>query len=150
METVTSVLPSEVTDKLPNHFTTERFLNKTVYYELLTNDSRIATSWLSKPLMIGGQQLAETLARGQQFTPAIVHWAANPSHKPRPFNGLFSLYPTATMITAVAESHSLIIIYPNMTQAGTDSCQFMLSRIPLRGTWPEHRGRVLQRALFEG
>jgi hypothetical protein len=130
METVASVFSPEVTDKLLNPFTNERFLNKTIYYDLATNDSRIATSWLSKPLMIGGQKLAETVARGQQFTPAIVHWAADPSHKPYPYNGFFSLYPSATTITAVAESHLLIISYPNTTQSGTDSFQFMLSGIP--------------------
>ena len=130
METVASVLTPEVTYKLLTPFTTERFLNKTVYYDLETEKNRIVTSWLSKPLMIGGQQLAETVNRGKQFTPAIVHWAADPSHKPFPYNGFFSLYPTASTITAVAESHRLTISYPNTTQDGTDSFQFMLSGIP--------------------
>jgi len=130
MKNVASVLSPEVTHKLLTPFTTERFLNKTIYYNLDTDENRIVTSWLSKPLMIGGQQLAETVARGKQFTPAIVHWAADPLHKPFPYNGFFSLYPTATTITAVAESHQLKISYPNKTQAGTDSFQFMLSGIP--------------------
>jgi hypothetical protein len=130
MKTVASVLSPEVTHKLLTPFTTERFLNKTIYYNLETDENRIVTSWLSKPLMIGGQQLAEPVARGKQFTPAIVHWAADPLHKPFPYNGFFSLYPTATTITAVAESHQLTISYPNMTQAGADSFQFMLSGIP--------------------
>ncbi|KAE9366116.1 hypothetical protein N431DRAFT_549102 [Stipitochalara longipes BDJ] len=130
METVAGVLSPQTTQKLLTPFTTERFLNKTVYYDLETDENRIVTSWLSKPLMIGGQQLAETVNRGKQFTPAIVHWAADPFHTPFPYNGFFSLYPTASTITAVAESHQLTISYPNTTKDGTNSFQFMLSGIP--------------------
>jgi hypothetical protein len=34
---------------------------------------RIATSWLSRELMIGGQQVTQDTNRGDQFVPAIVH-----------------------------------------------------------------------------
>ncbi|PVH88640.1 hypothetical protein DL98DRAFT_555658 [Cadophora sp. DSE1049] len=108
----------------------ERLLKRTIYYDLETEDNKTTTAWLSKYLMIGGQQLAETVDRGKQFVPAIAHWAADPGHKPFPLNGYFSLYPTATTITAVAEKQKLTISYPNTTQPGTDSFQFMLSGIP--------------------
>ena len=130
MDTVASVLTPDVQEKLLEPFESERFLNKTIYSSLDTGIMRIATSWLSKPLMIGGQQLAETVNRGQQFVPAIVHWAADPTHIPFPYNGFFSLYPTATTIDAVAEPNKLTISYPNATQEGSDSFQFMLSGIP--------------------
>jgi hypothetical protein len=65
VETVAGVLSPEITDKLLVPFTAERFLNKTAYYDRETNDSRIATSWLSKSLMIGGQQFAKTVQRYQ-------------------------------------------------------------------------------------
>ncbi|KUJ15461.1 uncharacterized protein LY89DRAFT_619393 [Mollisia scopiformis] len=130
MDTVASTFSPDVITKLTTPFTTERFLNKTIYYDLDTNNSRTATSWLSKPLMIGAQIVSETVNRGQQFTPAIVHWASDPSHKPFPYNGFFSLYPTASTISATASSHYLEISYPNTTQDGTDSFQFMLSGIP--------------------
>ncbi|KAI9046625.1 hypothetical protein LZ554_009368 [Drepanopeziza brunnea f. sp. 'monogermtubi'] len=130
MDEVSSALSSETKAKLLTPFETERFLNKTIYYELETERHRVATSWLSKPLMIGGQVLAESVARGQQFVPAIVHWASDPTHQPFPLNGFFSLYPTTTTIHAVASRHRLEISYPNPTQAGADSFQFLLSGFP--------------------
>lgn len=130
IDTISNVILPETTAKLIGPFTEERFLNKTIYYTPESNESRIATSWISEKLMIGGQQIAEMVNRGQQFTPAIVHWAADPEHKPSPYTGFFSLYPTATTITAIAESHKLTISYPNITQAGTNSFQYMLSGIP--------------------
>jgi hypothetical protein len=114
----------------PPTATEERFLNKTIRQDLSNNTVRIATSYVSQKLMFGGQTLAEEVARSQQFVPAIVHWAADAEHKPFPYNGFFSLYPTATTITAVATKNRLEISYPNTTQAGTDSFQFMLSQIP--------------------
>lgn len=108
----------------------ERFINVTIAESLYNDTTRTATSWMSKNLMIGGQQLAETTARSGQFVPAIVHWAGDKSHKPFPYISFFSLYPTATTITAVATANHLSISYPDTTQAGTDSFQFMLSNIP--------------------
>jgi hypothetical protein len=108
----------------------ERLLNKTIRQDLHNDTIRTATSWMSQKLMIGGEELAEEVARSGQFVPAIVHWAADPDHKPFPYNGFFSLYPTATTIIAVASKNKLEISYPNTTQAGTDSFQFMLSNIP--------------------
>ncbi|KAG4431340.1 hypothetical protein IFR05_013172 [Cadophora sp. M221] len=130
LENVASAMSSDVKERLLGPFESERTLSRTIYYDLETEDNRTTTAWLSKELMIGGQQLAETVDRGKQFVPAIVHWASDPSHKPFPLNGLFSLYPTATTITAIAESHKLTISYPNTTQKGTDSFQFMLSGTP--------------------
>lgn len=130
MDVVEGTMSQSVKEKLVGSFEGERMLNKTIYYDLETDEKRIATSWLSKPLMIGGQQVAESVARGEQFVPAIVHWAADPEHKLFPYNGFFSLYPSATTIDAVASANKLDISYPNTTQAGTDSFQFMLSGIP--------------------
>jgi hypothetical protein len=130
METVEETMSDDVKEKLLVPFEGERLLNKTIYYDLDTDEKRIATSWLSKPLMIGGQQVKETVARGGQFVPAIVHWASDPEHKPFPYNGFFSLYPSATTIDAVASANKLSISYPNTTQDGTDTFQFMLSGIP--------------------
>lgn len=115
---------------IPPTDTEERFLNKTIRQSLYNDTIRTATSWMSKKLMIGGEELAEEVARSGQFVPAIVHWAADADHKPFPYNGFFSLYPTATTITAVATKNRLEISYPNTTQAGTGSFQFLLSNIP--------------------
>ena len=130
MDTVSAVWSSDVTRKLLSPFRTERSLKKTVYYDLTSNKSRIATSWLSKPLMAGGITVNETVNRGKQFTPAIVHWAADPKHKPYPYNGFFSLYPSGTVINATASPNKLVISYPSTTEAGTNGFQFMLSGIP--------------------
>jgi len=108
----------------------ERLLVQTVRESLSNSTTRTVTSWLSRDLMIGGQALAEEVVRGKQFVPSIVHWASDPSHKPFPYIGFFSLYPTATTLTAVASKNHLEISYPNTTQAGTSSFQFMLSNIP--------------------
>jgi hypothetical protein len=117
----------------PPTATEERFINKTIAESLYNDTTRIATSWLSKDLMIGGEVLAEEVARSGQFVPAIVHWAGDSSHKPFPYISFFSLYPTATTITAVAGKNKLSVSYPNTTQAGTSSFQFLLSNIP--PTW---------------
>ncbi|TVY80420.1 hypothetical protein LSUE1_G003280 [Lachnellula suecica] len=130
METVANTITPDIKAKLVTPFEEERQLEKTVYYDLDTDEHRITTSWLSKPLMVGAQQVNETVARGQQFVPAIVHWASDPVHKPFPYIGFFSLYPSATTIDAVASANKLTISYPNTTQEGTDTFQFMLSGIP--------------------
>ncbi|KAH8884077.1 hypothetical protein GQ53DRAFT_880375 [Thozetella sp. PMI_491] len=106
-----------------------RFINKTIHEDLGTSQVRVATSWLSAPLMIGAQQVAETVNRGNQFVPAIVHWASDPSHTPYPYIGFFSLYPTASTISAVAGPNSLVVSYPNTTQAGTGIFTFALSGV---------------------
>lgn len=110
--------------------TEERFMNITIAESLYNDTTRTSSSWMSKSLMIGGQRLAETTVRGKQFVPAIVHWAGDAGHKPFPYTSFFSLYPTATTITAVASANKLVVSYPDTTQAGTDSFQFMLSNIP--------------------
>jgi hypothetical protein len=110
--------------------TEERFITRTIRESLYNDTTRTTTSWMSQKLMIGGQQLSEEVVRGKQFVPAIVHWAADAGHKPFPYIGFFSLYPSATTLTAVASKNHLAITYPNTTQAGTSSFQFMLSNIP--------------------
>lgn len=132
LSTISKTLSPALAKKLLTPFTRERLLNRTIYYDLETNNSRTTSSWLSMDLMIGGQQLEETVARGSQFTPAIVHWAADPSHKPFPYVGFFSLYPTATTISAIGSPNKLTISYPNRTQAGTDTFQYLISGIPPR------------------
>lgn len=80
--------------------------------------------------MAGGIEEYETIVRSTQNVPAIVHWASDPSHKPFPYNGFFALSPTASTIKAVATPNRLVISYPNATQAGSDTFQFMIVGIP--------------------
>jgi hypothetical protein len=103
---------------------------KEIHENLNGSGTRFATSWISKPLMAGGIEQNETTTRSQQFVPAIVHWASDADHKPFPFNGYFSLYPTASSVKAVAAPNKLVVSYPNATQAGSESFQFMIVGIP--------------------
>ncbi|KAH7025176.1 uncharacterized protein B0I36DRAFT_274915 [Microdochium trichocladiopsis] len=107
-----------------------RFINKTLYEDLTSTSARVATSWLSSKLMIGAQTVSETKNRGNQYVPAIVHWAADSSHKPYPYMGFFSLYPSASTLTAEATANKLVVSYPNTTQAGTNIFTFALTGIP--------------------
>jgi hypothetical protein len=118
-----------------------RSLTRSIRKDLDTDEVRITTSWVSAPLMIGGQQVNETVNRGQQFVPAIVHWAADPAHKPFPMVAFFSLYPTASTVDAVAGPGSLRVAYPNTTQDGTDIFTFALSNLPF--SWTLGRKHVI-------
>lgn len=108
----------------------ERVLNRTVRESLDTDVLRVATSWLSAEVMIGGMAVAETANRGEQFVPAIVHWASDPDRTPHPYVGFFSLYPSASTVTAVAGRRSLTVSYPDTTQDGTKIFTFAVSGIP--------------------
>ncbi|KAK1463511.1 hypothetical protein CMEL01_13580 [Colletotrichum melonis] len=108
----------------------ERSITREVKEKLDSDATRTTTSWVSAPLMIGGQELAETKNRGDQFVPAIVHWASDPLHTPYPYIGFFLLYPSASTISAVAGERSLSVSYPNSTQEGSDIFTFALSGIP--------------------
>jgi hypothetical protein len=130
MSTVKSFITPEIEAKLFTPLSEERLLRKTIRDDLKTDVMRYADSWLSNDMMIGGQTLAEEVNRGKQFTPAIVHWASDPSHKPFPYGGWFSLYPTASTITTKVSARSLTISYPNATQEGTDVFTYMISGIP--------------------
>nr|GFD56048.1 hypothetical protein [Tanacetum cinerariifolium] len=85
---------------------------------------------MSRELIIGGQQLDEPKNRGDQFVPAIVHWAGDKNRRPFPLSTFFSLYPSASSIHAVAEPNRLTVSYPNTTQEGTDIFTFALSNVP--------------------
>ncbi|KAI4646498.1 uncharacterized protein J4E79_010560 [Alternaria viburni] len=138
-----------VEELLPAHveeaFTTRdfigelRWLNRTVWDELEGGEPRIASSWVSKELMIGGQQVDEDVNRGDQFVPAIVHWAGDKEHKPYPLNTFFALYPSASSIHAVASPNHLSVSYPNRTQEGSDIFTFALSNVP--PSWTLGTGR---------
>ena len=131
IDTVKSHIPLFVQEALQAPFTgPPRFINKTIYDDLDGKHARIATSWISKDFMIGGQQLDEDKNQGDQFVPAIVHWAGDPEHKPYPLNTFFSLYPSASSIHAVARPNALSISYPNTTQAGAGIFTFAVSNIP--------------------
>ncbi|CAG7936799.1 unnamed protein product [Penicillium salamii] len=93
-------------------------------------DVRVTTSWITASLMIGAQQVAETVNRGKQYVPAIVQWAGDKTRGPRPYMALFSLYPTASTIDAIAGPNSLEVSYPNRTQEGTDIFTFVLAQLP--------------------
>ncbi|KAM0234176.1 hypothetical protein ACHAPO_006557 [Fusarium lateritium] len=108
----------------------ERFVKKTIYEDLESKIARHVTSWLSAELMIGGQTVAEEKNRGNQYVPAIVQWAADPKHKPYPYMGFFSLYPSTSTLNAKAGPKSLTVSYPNTTQEGTDIFTFALTGIP--------------------
>ncbi|KAH9883798.1 hypothetical protein F4778DRAFT_801072 [Xylariomycetidae sp. FL2044] len=121
-----------------------KFVNKTVYDELDANVFRVATSWISSPLMIGAQTVAEEENRGDQFVPAIVHWASDPGHEPYPYNGMLMLYPSASTITAEAGPNRLTMAYPNTTQAGTDIFTLAVTGIPPSWTLGGNRVRGLE------
>ena len=107
-----------------------RFLKKTVWDDVVEDRKRIATSWVSAPLQIGGETVNEDITRNPQFVPAIVHWASDPKRVPYAYNGLIMLYPTAASIRAEASERSLYIKYPNATQEGTDRFTFAVANLP--------------------
>ncbi|ORY11748.1 hypothetical protein BCR34DRAFT_601184 [Clohesyomyces aquaticus] len=133
MSTVKNYITPSIQKKLFEPIKGERLLKKTIREDLKTNVFRCADSWPSNAMMIGGQTLAEVANRGKQFTPAIIHWASDPSHTPFPYGGWFSLYPTASTITTKVGARSLEISYPNTTQEGTSLFTYMISGIP--PTW---------------
>lgn len=102
---------------------------------------RIATTWISAPLMIGAEQVNETVNRGQQYVPAIVQWAGDKDHTPQPYMTFFSLYPTASTIKAVAGPNSLEISYPNTTQDGTNIFTYVLAQVP--PSWTLNKKKVV-------
>jgi hypothetical protein len=130
MGTIKTHITPDVETKIFTPLQSERMLRKTIRDDLEGKRVRYADSWISNDLMIGGQTLAESVNRGKQFTPAIVHWAADPAHKPFPYGGWFSLYPTASTITTKVGPRSLAISYPNATQQGSDVFTYMISGIP--------------------
>lgn len=139
IDTVKTAIQTDVQEKLKGTFTgPPRHLNKTIYDDLDGKHSRIATSWISRELMIGGQQLEEEKNRGDQFVPAIVHWAGDKTHKPFPLSTFFSLYPSASSIHAIAESNRLTVSYPNRTQDGSNIFTFALSNVPPSWTLGRH------------
>jgi hypothetical protein len=111
-----------------DHWDGERMITKKV--PNADAEVRVVTSWISAPLMIGAEQVSETVNRGEQFVPAIVQWAGDKDHTPHPYMALFSLYPTASTIHAIAGPNSLEISYPNTTQDGTNIFTFVLAQLP--------------------
>ncbi|ORY71051.1 uncharacterized protein BCR38DRAFT_491923 [Pseudomassariella vexata] len=94
-------------------------------------------------LMIGAYTVKTDKGWGDQFVPAIVHWASEPEHSTYPYNGFFSLYPTTTAIEAVAGPSSLTISYPDSTAEGADIFTFALSGIPPSWTLPSKKGNMI-------
>jgi hypothetical protein len=132
MSTVVDNIPASILESLTKAPEEQRVINKEIHENLNGSGTRFSTSWISKSgsVMAGGIEQNETTVRSQQFVPAIVHWASDAEHKPFPFNGYFSLYPTASTIKAVATPNKLVVSYPNATQAGSDTFQFMIVGIP--------------------
>lgn len=133
METTSKFISKETAKalKAKGNWKGERFINKTIPDGLEAGSPRrVATSWMSAPLMIGAEQVNEDENRGDQFVPAIVHWAGDKSHTPWPSITFFSLYPSASTVDAVVGSHSLTVSYPNTTQEGTDIFTYALSNVP--------------------
>lgn len=75
MSVVAEHIPESVLSSLKK-FGEERQISKTIRESLDTQDIRIATSWVSKSLMIGGIEANETIVRSKQHVPAIVHWVS--------------------------------------------------------------------------
>ncbi|KAJ5334972.1 hypothetical protein N7452_007375 [Penicillium brevicompactum] len=102
-------------------------------------------SWLgSKSSWDGERMITKKVpdalgADADQYVPAIVQWAGDKSHTPRPYMALFSLYPTASTIDAVAGPNSLDISYPNTTQEGSDMFTFVLAQLPPSWTLVEKK-----------
>ena len=132
MSTVVDNIPASILESLTKAPEEQRVINKEIHENLNGSGIRFSTSWISKSgsVMAGGIEQNETTVRSQQFVPTIVHWASDAEHKPFPFNGYFSLYPTASTIKAVATPNKLVVSYPNATQAGSDTFQFMIVGIP--------------------
>ncbi|OAG07799.1 uncharacterized protein CC84DRAFT_1186638 [Paraphaeosphaeria sporulosa] len=150
VEEVKSAIPTHVQDTLRLRGSFQgpaRSINKTIYDDLEGKHSRVATSWISRELMIGGQSVNETVNRGDQFVPAIVHWAGDKAHEPFPLNTFFSLYPSASSIHAIATPNHLSISYPNRTQAGADIFTFALSNVPPSWTLSGNKVTGLDDAL---
>ncbi|KAK9783736.1 putative Linalool dehydratase/isomerase domain-containing protein [Seiridium cardinale] len=85
IETSLSVLVFEYIDeettaalKAKGWWEGSRSVNKTIYEDLEMHQYRVASSWLSVGVMIGGQTLNEMVNGGDQFIPAIVQWASDP------------------------------------------------------------------------
>lgn len=132
-EEAAKYIPETVISELKGTFTDQdRLLNKTIKEDLTSDYVRVATSWISKSLMAGAESIAETENRGDQFVPAIVHWASDPDHKPFSYVGFFSLYPSASTINAVVGPGSLVVSYPDKTQDGSNIFTFALSGISPR------------------
>ncbi|OGM50593.1 hypothetical protein ABOM_000576 [Aspergillus bombycis] len=99
----------------------ERMITKKVPDALGADaEVRTVTSWISAPLMIGAEQVNETVNRGEH----------DQDHTPYPYMSFFTLYPTASTIDAVAAPNSLEISYPNTTQEGSDIFTFALAQLP--------------------
>ncbi|GIZ37545.1 hypothetical protein CKM354_000098900 [Cercospora kikuchii] len=108
-----------------------RLITKQIYEDTTASDEvRTSTSWISSPLMIGGQVVNETVNRGEQYVPALVQWAGDKDHTPHPYMTFFSLYPTASTVSAIAGPNTLEISYPNTTQEGTNIFTFALAQVP--------------------
>lgn len=118
-----------------------RLLTRNIYDALDSETPRVATSWISRPLMIGAQTLLEPENRGDQFVPAIIHWAGDPNHTPYPISTFLSLYPSASSIHAVASANKLTVSYPNRTQPGAELFTFALSNVP--PAWTLGTGRTV-------
>lgn len=108
----------------------ERYINKTIYDNLETKKGRVICSWVSQNVMIGGQTVQNYQNHGDQYVPAVVQWAADPSRKPYAYMGWFSLYPDSLTITSKVSANRLVLSYPNATQPGSERFTFALSGIP--------------------
>ncbi|USP81232.1 hypothetical protein yc1106_08506 [Curvularia clavata] len=144
IDTIAPLIPTNVPQAfLPSSpsLSEPRLLTKSIYDDI-SHAPRIATSWISKHLMIGGMSLNETKNRGDQFVPAIVHWAGDQRRKPHPLNTFFSLYPSASAIHAVVSPNHMSISYPNRTQQGADIFTFAVSNVP--PSWMLGTGRRIE------
>lgn len=131
--TLRSVLPQTTIDRLTQSVgVSNREFTRYIRVSLHNDTTRVNTAWMSDNLMMGGQQLAQEVARGNQFTPMIAHWKSGDSAVAgRPFVSFFQLEAasTSTLNATVTPNH-ISISYPNTTQAGTDTFVYYIGDIP--------------------
>ncbi|KAH6616248.1 hypothetical protein C7974DRAFT_416403 [Boeremia exigua] len=145
---VTDVVASHISNVTAAHLKSSgpwegsRLLTKKVPERIGADTAyRVVTSWISSSLMIGTQQVNETVNRGIQYVPALVQWAGDPARKPNPYMTFFSLYPSASTIDSVAGPNSLDISYPNTTQGGTKIFTFAVAQLP--PSWTLNKRRTI-------
>lgn len=131
-QTLRDTLDPKTVDKLVTHVGNDDRVFTNGIRDSLDNDTtRINTAWVSQHVMAGGQQVAELYNRGSQYTPMIAHWkSGNTSDPGRPYVSFFQLYATASTINATVTPSHISVTYPNITQSGTDTFQYLIGDIP--------------------
>ncbi|ORX36108.1 hypothetical protein BD324DRAFT_657052 [Kockovaella imperatae] len=117
--------------RLTEYPTEDREFTRYIRVSLHNDTTRVNTAWINENVMAGGQQVAEEVSRGSQFTPMIAHWkSGNTSMASRPFVSFFQQYDTTTSYNNTVTANHITVSYPNTTQSGTDMFMFLIGDIP--------------------